>query len=173
MTTIVNFTSVSAPEINDAGVIAYTEGGGLVRIWSAGTTTTIADTSGPFSSIGSPALNNLGEVAFLADLDLGGKGIFTVSSPAAKVIQTGGPLFGSTVTQLFFFRGLDDAGQVAFKATLADGRQAIVRADPVVAVPVPEPSSLLLAAGGALAFGLASRRGRFSRLHGRRHTPTS
>ncbi|HMF11754.1 MAG TPA: PEP-CTERM sorting domain-containing protein [Gemmataceae bacterium] len=59
----------------------------------------------------------------------------------------------------FFSEGLNDAGQLAFRATLADGRDVIVRADPV---PVPEPSTLTLVGLAALG-GLLYRWRRLGR----------
>jgi hypothetical protein len=48
-----------------------------------------------------------------------------------QVVAIGDPLFGSIVTGLSFWReGLNDVGELAFRATLADGRQVVVRADP-------------------------------------------
>jgi hypothetical protein len=63
---------------------------------------------------------------------VGHPGIYTGGThPIDKVIEVGDPLFGSTVTGLEFFRsGINDAGQLAFFASLSDGRFAIVRADP-------------------------------------------
>jgi hypothetical protein len=64
-------------------------------------------------------------------------------------------LDGSTVTSLSFGRGINDAGQIAFEATLADGRTGIYRADLQT---VPEPSSLLLGClGGASVLGFGRR----------------
>lgn len=64
-----------------------------------------------------------------------------------KVITTGDSLFGSTVTSIDFSRqGLNNLGQVAFYATLADGTSGIFRADPQL---VPEADAL----SGVLAFG--------------------
>src|SRR5262249_14274153 len=78
-----------------------------------------------------PGINNQGMVAFRGVLREGGGGIFTgPDSERDKVIRTGEPLFGSTVTSVGFFGGINDAGQIAFRATLADGRVAMVRADP-------------------------------------------
>jgi hypothetical protein len=102
-----------------------------------------------FSDLFAPSINDLGSVAFLADLKKGGSGIFTGPDPAAnKVIAIGDPLFGSTVTALqFSSQGLNNSGQVAFWASLADGRQVIVRADPLA---VPEPTSFALLSLGVL-----------------------
>jgi PEP-CTERM motif len=110
--------------------------------------------SGPFLDFGLlPSINNMGTVAFLAFLRPEGSGIFTGPDAVAdRVIGTGDPLFGSTVTSLEFARqGLNDAGQVAFVAQLADGRQVVVRADPAQVGAVPEPSALALLALGTLA----------------------
>jgi hypothetical protein len=89
-------------------------------------------------------------VVFLAGLRSGGSGIFRGPDPVADVIiASGDPLFGSTVANVFFTEGgLNDNGQVAFVAQLEDGREVVVRAQPV-----PEPSSLVLGVTGAL-FGL-------------------
>ena len=96
--------------------------------------TLIADTSGPFSDFLDayfPGINKANQVAFVATLRAGGSGIFTGPDPLAdKVIATGDPLLGSTVVRLGFFRGLNDAGQIAFWATLANGSGGWFRADP-------------------------------------------
>lgn len=100
----------------------------------------IADTSGAFSLFNSdPAFNNKGQIAFLAELDKGGKGIFTgADSIADKVIAVGDSLNGLAVRDLIIIgKGLNDAGQVAFGAVLSDGSERIFRAD-VKAVPEPE-----------------------------------
>jgi len=130
--------SLSAPSINDSGLVAfaarleneeqaiYTSAGGVL--------VKSIDTSGPYKSlVGNVALNESGELAFAAELDDGSKGIFTGSNPQSqKVIAVGDALLGSTVTDLSFFRdGLNNEGQLAFYAALADGRLVIVRADPL------------------------------------------
>jgi hypothetical protein len=64
--------------------------------------TTIADTSGSFSSVIPYGINEEGTVALFAQLDAGGAGFF-ISSDAVtnKVITIGDALFGSTVTSLY------------------------------------------------------------------------
>jgi hypothetical protein len=138
--------SFGQPSINLEGTVAFTgglkTGGEAVAVGSGGPLTVIADTSGPFRLItfGSEAINDSGTVAFQAELAAGGRGIFTGPDPSAdKVITTGDRLFGSTVTGLDFSGGLNNGGQLAFSANLADGRQVEVRADPI-----PEPSTLML-----------------------------
>ncbi|HEY9710958.1 MAG TPA: PEP-CTERM sorting domain-containing protein [Oculatellaceae cyanobacterium] len=150
--------------INNNGTVAFTArlDSGVVGIFtgSGAATTTIADTNGLFDGfIFVPEINNAGTVAFVAFPETGGTGIFTGPDPVSdKVIATGDTLLGSTVTSLNFEIGLNDEGQIAFGATLADGTVGIFRADPEP-VAVPEPTSILgvLVAG---ALGAASRRKR-------------
>ena len=136
------------PAVNDTGTVAFlasirtgqptSEG---IFTGSGGTPVPIA--AGSFS--GTPAINNAGMVAYNAILHNGAEAIYTQTGPdsvATKVIQTGDILLGSTVTGLDLSTyGLNDAGQVAFYAELADGRSGIFRTDPIA---VPEPASLLL-----------------------------
>ena len=142
--------NVGRPNLNDAGTVAFhryfnDRAGEELVTGSGGPLTVVADTSGPFQSFGftfvgftPPALNNNGDVAFFADLDSGGSGIFVGPDPVTdRVIGTGDTLDGSTVTNLRFCdEGLNDSGQLAFQATfddpsVPDGRRvAIYRATP-------------------------------------------
>jgi hypothetical protein len=56
-----------------------------------------------------------------------------------RIADTTGPF------RAFFTPSINNAGEVAFRATLADGREGIYRA-----TPIPEPSSLALLLAGAL-----------------------
>lgn len=113
-----------------------------VRKWDGATFTTIASESGPLGGttgivqFGPPAINASGTVAFWAAIDAGGQGIFTGDTVESAIVKTGDALFGSSVTGLEFTRrGLNDAGQIAFAYTLADGRRGVARATPPVAPP--------------------------------------
>ena len=161
------------PTFNNAGTAAFTLQNGsnfsIVTGNGSGPLTTIATTTGGvFSNFQSnPAINNNGQVAFLADLTAGGTEIFTgTSSGLTKVIETGDTLFGSTVTYLAFdSNGLNDHGQVSFFYILADGVNGIGIASPM-ASSVPEPQSIVLAVMG-LGLVVLSRlqiRGRALRL---------
>ncbi|MCP4935912.1 MAG: DUF11 domain-containing protein [bacterium] len=94
---------------------------------------------GFFSPIISPHVNNLGRIAFetrsSGGSSFGSPGIYVGPHPIAhKVIDDDpvapDPLFDSTVTHLVM-GDFNDAGQVAFQASLTNGRTLIVRADPV------------------------------------------
>ncbi len=96
------------------------------------TITTVADTSGDFKNFGTTSINDRGTVAFIANLDAGGEGIFTGNNPKTdKVIATGDSLFGYTVVDLdFASEGLNNSGQITFVAKLANNTQVVVRANP-------------------------------------------
>jgi hypothetical protein len=123
--------------LNDNGVVACGDAEGVFTINGA-TVTSIANTQGPFGTHGffpfSISLNNHNTVAFSATLKVGGAGIFTGDGRVTdQVITTGDPLLNSTVTAVRFLgsKALNDNGQVAFLALLADGTEGIFRADPV------------------------------------------
>jgi hypothetical protein len=152
-----SFRTISAPEtdrqvreptLNDAGTAAFEtsffdENGQFVTAivtGNGGALTTVVDTNGPFGFFGfrPPSLNNNGDVAFVGiPDDFQSTGIFVGPDPVAdRVIATGDTLDGATVTNLSFCEeGLNDAGQLAFIAELADPdsfdpRTAVFRATP-------------------------------------------
>ncbi len=105
-------------------------------MWNDDSHTTFANNDGSFRNFAGNSINNRGTVTFLARLDAGGSGVFTGPDPVAdKVIATGDPLLGSTVANLAISQsepgvGLNEKGQIAFFAELANGTQGIYRADP-------------------------------------------
>ncbi len=136
--------------INNHGAVAFSTARGLggpiehIYVGSGGPLTLVVDNAGPFEDFGGgwtwdlgPSLNDDGLIAFWARLDAGGEGIFTgPDSIADKVVAVGDPLLGSTIRDIAFGHfGLNNLGQIAFVASLADGRQAIVRADPAISCP--------------------------------------
>lgn len=92
----------------------------------------LADSSGPFFTFNVPAINDAGEVVFRATTDSLSAGIFRGPDPVAdRIIGTGDAFDGSTIASLDLHSlAINNRGQIAFRAVLADGRQEIVRADP-------------------------------------------
>ena len=131
LTTLID-TDTSELDVNDSGDVVLSNNN-AIRLFNntSHTLTTIADSSGAFKTFSSPAINNIGKVAFGADLAVSGKGIFVGPDPVVnKVIVTGDSLNGSTVTNLSFSKkGLNNLGQIAFYAELADGTRGIFQAE--------------------------------------------
>ena len=139
------------PSMNSSGAVAFhamhTSGEDGIYVAAGGTSRTVATTAGPYSVLygggwTGPSINAAGTVAFEATLDAGGDGIFTGPDPIAdKVIATGDPLFGATVSSISFTNaGIDDFGDIAFGYTLDNGVSGIAMAY------VPEPTNLALCA---------------------------
>lgn len=96
-------------------------------------TSIISGNTPPFHSVSrSPAINNDGEVAFVAEKGYN-YGIYTGHSLQDRVIGVGDSLFGAKVTDIFIDReSLNDNCQIAFWASLDSGMEGIFRADPGV-----------------------------------------
>jgi hypothetical protein len=162
---IANFLNGSVA-INSTGSVAFTAaldagGTGLLLAPAGGSLTQVADTSGQFSALVLGGLNVSGTLAFVGDLTAGGRAVylFPPGGSLTRIIGNGDALDGSTITGLTFpFASINDAGQIAFAASLADGRQGVF-----VGTPVPEPTSLALIAVGGLAALRRRRRGCLTR----------
>ena len=146
----------TAVSLNDDGTAAFLLPGGAdpARIVTTdgtvpGAVATIATTAGPFASFSAPALNDRGDIVFVATLDEsagGGLALYTGPDPLRdRVLGTGDPLFGSTVTDVRIIpvSALNDTGQIAFRYELANGQSGIA-----LATPVPEPG--MVGAGALL-----------------------
>lgn len=142
------YSKFSSAQINNKGQVAFmasldtettdTLSRGIF-IGDGENTTVLADTSGGFKSfISDPSINDLGMVAFGAELDDGRIGIFTGADPLLdKVIAVGDQLAGRTVVDVRIHEeALNNASQIAFEARLDDGTYTVFRADPKA---VPEP----------------------------------
>jgi hypothetical protein len=150
ITTIVDtdgpFTNFGVPSINNAEAVAFfacfgppcaedRDSAAGIFVATGDALITIADTTGPFHFFGNPSINNVGSVAFVAFLDRGGSGVFTGPDPVAdKVVATGDAFFGSTIVDFGVSQGLglNDVGQIAFFARLADGTEGIYLARPTM-----------------------------------------
>ena len=103
------------------------------------------DGNGVFYSFGWPVMNTYGHVVFKADLvgTVGGSsdndGLYIGDGyDIVKVARTGDPLLGSTITNLSMAdgancrNGFNRHAQVAYRAVLADGREALVLFTPPI-----------------------------------------
>jgi hypothetical protein len=146
--------AVVRPVINNSGTVAFT--GTLNSVTGVFTTTdgvsvTLVGTGGTDRV----AINNSGRVAFRST----DAGIY-VGRPGSideKVIAAGDPIDGSTFDGGFIWEeAINDAGQVAFWAELADGRRGVYRADPVNHPPVAVDGSVSVDAGASVAGTLSA-----------------
>ena len=150
-------------DLDDAGTVLFLatpsassfNGNALYRA-SGGAPVVAMDSTGPFAFFLDAALNGVGDLVFQANLDTNAAnsgGIFVGPDPVAdKVLEVGDALARSQVS-LVNLGDINNAGQIALFAELADGRDLVLRADPV-----PEPGAAL-AAAVAIAFvaGAGSR----------------
>ena len=132
---IVQVSPFNRPVVNNSGTVAF-EGAlnGVHGIYTTntGASVTLVGTA-PGGGIGF-SINKSGAVAYRRDSSDGpGRGVF-VGRPGdidRKVIALGDPLDGSIVHFLKVWpESLNDDGQVAFLAQLADSRVGVYRADP-------------------------------------------
>jgi len=132
-----------APAISDNGQVLFQatlkattdtpEISGLF-LSSAGQIKTVANDTGHFASFGfAPAINTQGQIAFLGTTKSGQVGVFAgTDEKLDRVVAIGDALDGSTVVDLSvlsFRTGLNNSGQIAFIAGLADGRTGVYRGD--------------------------------------------
>ena len=118
----------------------------------------LADSTGPYSFVGTPAINNAGTAVFFASRDAGGTGLFTGPDPVADAVVTSDGPFSFLSAP-----AINAAGTVAFLALLDAGGQGIFTgpdpvADAVATVDGPYSSfgAPAINAAGTVAF-LASR----------------
>lgn len=121
--------SLGELSINNEGTVAFLDrdvlccqsrNDFLLTISADGEQTTIAHTSPPLAYLYSPAINDIGTVAFTANLDAGGWAIFTSSGgDYTTIVDTSGSF------QSLFSSAINNAGTVAFGATLDAGGQGI------------------------------------------------
>jgi hypothetical protein len=129
------YSNGTDPVINDRGVAAFTRFGALpgessILRGNGGPLVLIADSTGAFSHVFASAINNQGEVAFLATLVSGGQGVYTGDGEhTQKVLATGDHALGRTVASVSM-AGLNDHGELSLHATFTDNTSAIIRAEP-------------------------------------------
>ncbi|MEM1012439.1 MAG: choice-of-anchor tandem repeat NxxGxxAF-containing protein [Planctomycetota bacterium] len=203
-----SFSGFLSPVLNDAGQAAFvasltgTSGGisdnrgiyrgdgavgSLVSIAREGQAAPTSDGMfrGVLVDLFEPASNNLGQLVFLADIDLqdGGipfdeRGLFFYDDALGltSIARKGDAFDGSTITDFGIFEGgaranagsdVNDFGQVAYSYSLADGRQgvAITTLDSAIAGDANFDGTVDLADFGLLRAGFGSS-GNVTRLDG-------
>jgi hypothetical protein len=159
-------TGTSGGTSDDSGIFLFDDALGLRQLVREGQAA--PDGNGALFSLGSPTLNNRGQMAFISPLigtsggtsDDSGIFFFDDASGLLQVARKGGDLLGSTITSLSFNSngdersGFNELGQVAYHFELADGRRG------VAIWTIPEPTSAaLLGLGGAALLCQVRRRG--------------
>ncbi len=144
--------------MNNAGTVAFDISGGGVLTGNGASPATLY-VAGAFY----PSINDLGQVAYYYQAGAADLGSISIGlNPiAGKVIEIGDPLDGSTVTSLSFSK-INNLGQVAFGAGLANGETGLF-----IATPVPEPTTAALAGAALISLLLVTGR------HRRRSDPTA
>ncbi|RIL00015.1 MAG: hypothetical protein DCC71_19375 [Proteobacteria bacterium] len=148
------YCDLVATDIDSAGRVAFSAGvpnACMPRIVAASDGAAPYDVLGPTAYPLSLRLDDAGR-AVVATIE--NQLVTVMNGVSEPVIGAGDALLGSTVTAL----ALGDAaasGRIAFSATLADGRQLAVRADPV-----PEPAAAALGAVALAALAAGARGGR-------------
>jgi hypothetical protein len=138
---------ISFVQMNDAGQVVFRagvdaavdyeailmgSGGSLTQIARHGTIA--ANGGNPIAAFfGAPLVNNQGHVAFQDYiLPENVRGVFVFDGTnVVQIVRAGQPLAGSTVRDAGLV-GINEEMQVAYSATLADGRQVIARFEPSI-----------------------------------------
>jgi hypothetical protein len=126
------------PSANDHGTVAFAAtlraGGAGVFTVDEGRITRIIDTDGEFEACRGALITSAGVVMCIATPRGGSLGLFAGPDPDAdRILALGDPLLGSTVAEFASNPvSVNTAGNVAIRAGLTDGRQLILRADPVL-----------------------------------------
>jgi hypothetical protein len=125
------------PSVDERGTIAFAAtlqaGGEGIFTVRDGQASRIVGTDGAFDSCRGALIANGGELVAIATPRGGSLGLYAGPDPEQdRIIALGDHLLGSEVTDLAANPvSLNGKGQVAVRARLTDGRQLIVRADPI------------------------------------------
>jgi hypothetical protein len=143
----ISHSAVANGFIDDKSDVAFsaplTAGGQGVFIGDGSSITTIVDSSGAFDTFGPVALGE-NDIAFSASLDFSGiRGVYNGPHPVGdKVLQQGDTVAGYAGTvqnvRSISSNSINDAGQIAIVATFSNGRQRLLRADPVTFTKIDE-----------------------------------
>ena len=134
------------PSVNDAGTVAFVgvpDRGELTVFTGDGDgITPFVDVSGPYDDFSAVGLTDSGFLVFQAALDVIGEGIYAgperLADKVIEIADSPAPLAAPVLLLRFVEPGLNDAGQIAFRAELQDGTLGVHRADPVFEPPTLE-----------------------------------
>jgi hypothetical protein len=130
-------TLAAFPSANDHGTVAFAAtlraGGAGIFTADEGRITRIIDTDGTFEACRGALITSAGAVMRIATPRGGSLGLFAGPDPEThRILALGDPLLGSIVAEFASNPvSVNAAGNVAIRARLTDGRQLILRADPV------------------------------------------
>ena len=105
-------------DINNSTTLAWSDG--RIRQWKAGATSTLVDTTGPFSSINTvPAINVNGDVSFVGSLDAGGEavGIYNGTTHTVAIVPKPVASAFSINTEV----GINNEGRAVFRTGSPSG----------------------------------------------------
>ena len=146
--------SLVRPVINNSGTVAFVGSVGGIGAHAYTTSDGVSVTLVGTNPIDRLAINDSGAIAYRKNTSGGsaaGEGLY-VGQPGSidkRVIGFGDPLDGSTFQTGFLWEeSLNNHGQIAFWAQLADGRQGVYRANPVPVLTSLSPSSATVGGAG-------------------------
>ncbi len=125
------------PTVNDRGTVAFvaTRRSGELGIFTADDDrlTQLDDAGGSWESHRGALITGAGEVIRIATPHGGSLGLFSGPDPTAdRILAIGDSLFGSIVAEFASNQvSVSGTGHLAIRASLTDGRQLILRVDPI------------------------------------------
>jgi hypothetical protein len=125
------------PTMNDHGAVAFAakrrSGAWGIFIAASGKAACVVDADAGFESLRGVLINNAGPIAFYGTPTGGQLGLYTGTDPLRhRIIGLGDALFGATVVDFALNPvSINEPGQLVIRVALDDGRQFILRADPV------------------------------------------
>lgn len=123
------------PAMNDAGQVAFAatlcSGESAIFLDGPGGVRLLLDSSGPFESFRGVLVDGAGGVVFYATPRAGSLGVYAGPDPVRDcILGIGTPLLGSLVTEFALNPvSINEAGQIAIRIALEDGRGVVVRGD--------------------------------------------
>ena len=123
------------PSVNDHGTVAFAatlRGQGTAILTADDGLITVVDSKGEFEEFRGALIDGAGSLVRIATPRGGSLGLFSGPDPKTdRILAIGDHLFGSTVTDFASNPvSINAIGHLAIRASLADGRQLILRTNP-------------------------------------------